>query len=212
MLSINLIQRHFQANHLDSLLDALSANGLELPLPLRIRLGQANASAVAMALRRVIELTYGPTGLSRELTAHLLKDQQPDGSYSQDPLATAAVVSAFGRLLMEQPGTAGEPVHAAYDRALAALASMQGEDGLFRSPTLGVDRTRQERALCSAFILFLLAEDQDFRHAVRFADLLNWFEQNQDDLEADTNRLWLMARTDTSSRPRPSSNLAAIAA
>src|SRR5689334_21136730 len=119
MLSVNLIQRHFQAQRLDSLLDALSANGLELPLPLRIRLGQVNASAVAMALRRVIELTYGPTGLSRDLANHLVKAQQPDGSYGQDPLATAAAAGALGRLIAEQPGAAGDDVRAARERALA---------------------------------------------------------------------------------------------
>lgn len=212
MLSVNLIQRHFHANRLDSLLDALSANGLELPLPLLIRLGQVNASAVAMALRRVVELTYGPTGLSRELAGHLLKAQQPDGSYGRDPLATATVVSALGRLFTEQPGAAGDDARDARDRALAALASLQGEDGLFRSSELGVDRTQQERAQCSAFILFLLAGDEEFRHTVRFADLLNWFEQRRDDLEDDTRRLWLLARADRGEKPRPNPNLAAIAA
>jgi hypothetical protein len=185
---------------------------LELPLPLRIRLGQVPAAAVAMALRRVIDLTYGPTGLSRDLVSHLLKAQQPDGSYGYDPLATAAVASALGRLIAEQSAAAGEEARTARERALAPLAAMQGEAGLFRGSDLGVDRTEQERAQCTAFILFLLAGDEGFQQAVRFADLLNWFEQRQDSLEDETRRLWLMARADSRQQLTTSANLTAIAA
>lgn len=193
MISVNLIQRHFQAGHLDQLLDGLSLGGLNLPLPLRVRLSQNPACALALGLRRLVELSYGPTDPGREMMARLLGCQDADGSFGSDPLVTACAAAALGRVEAEHGRWADEPVAPARERALAALAAMQGDDGLF---SYSDDRTGQQRALVNAFILFLLAYDGPFRSAVRLAEIMDWFEQHQDQLEPGTESYWLMARLD----------------
>jgi hypothetical protein len=193
MLSLNVIERQFHAGRFDALLQALAANGLPLPLPLRIRLSDSPVPALALALRRVIELTYGPTPLSRRMLQALLQAQQPDGSFDADPLATACAAAALGRVLADQRGTADTEVVEARHRALASLAQHQQPDGLFAGPS---DRTTQDRAMTSAFILSLLAGDAEFRAAVRLADLLDWFEEHSRRLDRDTEQLWQLARLD----------------
>jgi hypothetical protein len=197
MITANLIQRHYQAGHLDQLLVAVSG-GLNLPLSLRIRLSQSPACALALGLRRLAELTYGPTDLGREMIDELLGCQDADGSFASDPLATACAAAALVRLGGERDQWADGRIEPACERALAALAAMQGDDGLLAYPT---DRTWQQRALVNAFILFLLAHDAAFRAAMRLAELMDWFEQCQDRLEPATESYWLMARLDALGAP-----------
>ena len=80
MLSVNLINRLFQTGQYGRLLDRLVHNGLDVPLPLRIRLERSSASAIALGLRRLVQLTWLPTGLSTRMFDHLLTAQQADGT------------------------------------------------------------------------------------------------------------------------------------
>ncbi len=86
---------------------------------------------------------------------------------------------------------------------------MQDQDGLFNAPA---DRTEQDRALTAAFILLLLVRDDEFRQSVRSAELFDWFEQHQDQLEPQTRRLWTMASLGNPMQPPPSPALTALAA
>lgn len=195
MLSVSLLQRYFDAGQFDRMVKGLVANGSPLPLPLQARLSHA-APATAMALRRLVELTYGSTGLSRQMTTVLLALQRPGGSFAgddeADPIATAAVAAALGAVLREHGED--ERVRSAYERAVLALAGMQDGRGLFAGPA---DRSLQDRALTSAFALSLLADDEGFRASVRFADLESWFESNQRRLEPSTAGLYRLARVRT---------------
>jgi hypothetical protein len=213
MITAHQIQRYFHARHFEPLLRGVSPIGLELPMPLRLRLAGQPAAVIALALRRVLEITYGPTALSRELTEALLQMQNDDGSFgaagyaatgedprgsttaaqpSGDPLATAAAIAAFTSLLREHASAHPEAA-LARERAIAALAATQAEDGLFQYP---LDRTVEDRALAAAFMLALLASDDDVRSAVRYADLMNWFEERDAALGEPTARLWRMACVD----------------
>lgn len=198
MLNLHAIERHFHLSRFDQLADAVAANGLGLSLPLRVRLSASTTAAIALGLKRVTELTYGPTTLGREMTRSLLDAQQPDGSFEGDPLATAAALAALNLLQHDQPGGYGPQTTLARDHALAALAAMQDDEALFRdraafAGATPLDRTEQDRALTTAFILFLLGRDQDFRAAVRFADLLDWFDLHAHNLDEDTRQLFAIA-------------------
>jgi hypothetical protein len=211
MLSVHLIDRYFRSGRNEQLLAGVLANGLEAPLPLRARLGQSRAAAVALGLRRVLELTYGPTALSLDMMQALLADQGEDGSFDGDPVVTAAAVAALGRLLEQQSAPWQSPVGdtqdltSARDRALAALAGMQatsmtGSDDecpAFRGTD---DRHCRDVSQTAAFILVLLANDAAFRAAVRFADLMSWFDEHRESLDTDTQRLWRLARAGLSRR------------
>ena len=208
MLSVHLIDRLFRAGLYDQLLQGLSDNGMDLPLPLRVRLSQSTVSPLALGLRRVVELTYGPTPLCEQMVARLLEAQDESGSFQGDPLATALAAGALTRLIQEHECLAGHDngsvvdpnLPAARDRALAALAGMQDSDGLFAFRS---DRTWQDRALVGAFICWQLGGDDAFRSAVRFADLLDWFEQHRDALEKQTHQVWRLARAEMGAAPAP---------
>lgn len=210
MISVNRIEKLFHGRQFEQLLTNIAANGMELPLPLQIRLAQTPAAPVGLGLRRLAELTYGPTGLSREMAGYLVVLQREDGSFGGDPLATAAAIAAMSKLLGDRNHrAAAEMLEAPRERALAALANMQAADGLFIAPA---DRTDQDRALTAAFILSLLARDDEFRQSVRSADLFDWFEQHQDDLDPQSARVWSLARMGAPAPAPVSPAVAAIAA
>ncbi len=214
MLSITLIQKLFDAHDHCRMVGCLSENGMTLPLTLRARLSHATG-AIGLGLRRLVELTYGPTSLSVDMTQALLSQQHADGSFQgdcdRDPLATAAAAAAIAAVIRESPAQA-QPDTAlpdALDRALASLASMQDDAGLFRHED---DRTEQDRALTSAFILFLLARISAFRAAARFAELMTWFDERADRLVPDTLELYHMASLDDPAHYPASPAMDAIAA
>lgn len=219
MLNVYQIERHFRGGNFDPLLRGVAPIGLDLPLPLQVRLSSQRAAVIALALRRVIEVTYGPTALSRELTAALLDRQNGDGSFGDgakdgglavgDPLATAAAVAGLTALGREHSNTPNPEAALARERAIAALAHFQVDSGLF---ACGADRTDDDRALATAFILTLLAGDEDFRHAVRYADLMTWFDEHADQLDGGVGRLWQFARIESPVVSMHEGAVAAIAA
>lgn len=209
MLSVHHIERHFRHQHWEPLLRGVSPCVTDLPLPLHVRLSQQPAAVIALALRRVVELTYGPTTLSADLTDALLAHRRPDGSFDGDPLATAAAADALARLIAEHLGAASRLADA-HHRAVDSLAAMQDGDGLFAAHD---DRTTQDRAMSSAFILSLLAGHEPFRQSVRFGELLGWFADRDDALPAEVRPLWMLAQIEAPAAHRnPTAALAAIAA
>jgi len=214
MLSATHIQKFYDNQDHSRLIDSLAQNGAALPLALQARLTQHTA-AIGLGLRRLSELIYGPTSLSRDMAHDLLEAQAPTGAFpglaEQDPLTTAAAASGIASTLGEYPDSVDpdDPMAEALDHALHALVGMQGPDGLFIHSD---DRTEQDRALTSAFILFLLARLPRFRELTRFADLMTWFEEHADRLEPDTAELFQMARLDDPARQPESPALIAIAA
>lgn len=198
MLSVNLLERHFESRRFDRILDGVADNGLNLPLPLRIRLSQSPVSSAALGLSRLVELTYGPTPLSRAMTRFLMESQEPDGSFGFDPLTTATVVAALGKLIQDHPASVDDSTRTAHEHAIAALAAMQDESGLFAGHD---DRSDEDRALVSAFILLILRQDDLFRSSIRLADLLDWFEDREGRLDPATAQLWRMTSLTVGDQP-----------
>ena len=199
MLSIHAIDRCLDTNDYDRLLRDLDRNGLVMPLPLRVQLAESPVGAKGLGLRRLIELTFGPTALSRQLIDSLIRAQSPTGAAldaADRPscLLTAALAAGLGRVLRDHEGRYGElldDVRAAYGRALACLASMQDSDGLFSGPQ---DRDKRDRLLASAFIAYLLLDSPDFAATCRGHALLSVLEEHLDDCGSDTQALIHMAR------------------
>ncbi|MEM1355946.1 MAG: hypothetical protein AAGC44_09570 [Planctomycetota bacterium] len=199
MLSIQTIDRTLEAGDHDRLLRDLGRNGLVLPLPLRSQLAQNRAGAVALGLRRIIELTYRPTFLTRQLLGELLSDQAPDGSWldaEDQPSAviTAAAVAALGRCLRDHQGLHNEQslaIQGAYKQGLSALSLLQRSDASFAGSW---DRTREDRLLTTSFIAYLLVDDPDFASSCRGHELLSLLENELDRAERTTAELIEMAR------------------
>jgi hypothetical protein len=199
MLSIQLIDKTLQAQDHDRLLRELCRNGLVMPLPLRVRMGGSPIGAAALGLRRLVELTYGPTALSRELTGLLVHAVQPglgvlDAEGRPCPVLTAAVAAGLGRLVRDHGPLLGEslgPAESAHHHAIEALERMQDPDGLLAGPA---DRSASDRLLVSAFIAYLLLDDPAFAARCRRHALLTALEETLDKADAATADLIEMAR------------------
>lgn len=199
MLSIQLIDKTLQQGDHDRLLRELARNGLVMPLPLRVRLGGSGIGATAMGLRRLVELTYGPTALGRELAERLIAAVVPGTGVLNDegqpcPVLTAAAAAGLGRLLRDHGHLMGEdhpPTQQAHREAIDALARMQAADGLFAGP---VDRTAEDRLLVSAFIAYLLLDDHAFASRCQRHALLTALEEQRDRAAPATAELIEMAR------------------
>jgi len=163
-------------------------------LALQVRLGQSTEAVVALALHRLAQLSYGPSMAGLKMVHFLIESQDAAGTLDGDPLATAALIAAFSgwRGAGGLNSAESQSITQSRSRAMAGLAALQADDGLF---VYGADRTTEDRALVSAFVLYLLADDQGFRQSVRFADLSRWFEQRHESLDADTLELWQLSRT-----------------
>ena len=199
MLSIHAIDRTLETKDYDRLLRDLGRNGLVMPLPLRVQLAESSVGAKGLGLRRLVELTFGPTALSKQLIAGLIRAQSPEGAALDAAgrpscLLTAALAAGLGRVLRDHAGRNVElhgEVRAAYDRALACLASMQRDDGLFDGPQ---DREQKDRQLTSAFIAYLLLDSPGFASTCRGYALLSVLEEGLEASSADVQQLVEMAR------------------
>lgn len=199
MISISAIDRALENRDYDRLLQSLSRNGLVMPLPLRVQLAESAVGARGLGLRRLVELTYGPTALTRQITRALIHAQQPNGALADaagrsSALLTAAFAAGLGRVLRDHAGLLGEehePIRSAYEHALATLASMQDDAGLFAGPQ---DRNLRDRLLTSAFIAYLLIDAPQFAARCQGHTLLTTLEDHLDHCPRDTAELIDMAR------------------
>lgn len=199
MLSIHAIDRTLEAKEYDRLLSDLGRNGLVMPLPLRVQLAESASGAKGLGLRRLIELTYGPTAQTRQLIQSLIRSQSPTGAVLDAAgrpscLLTAAFAAGLGRALRDHGDRLGDDrdeIQAAYDRALVCLGSMQDDAGLFATPQ---DRDLQDRLLTSAFMAYLLLDAPNFASACQGHALLSALEDHLDEVGPDTEQLINMAR------------------
>lgn len=189
MLNTEMIENHIANERVDDLLAAVVDNGMPLPLPLQVKLGRT--SSVALALRSLIDISGEMSPLVGDMAEILLFVQEEGGSFSNDPLATATAAAALDRVTKHRTARSHDPIEQAHDRAIAALSSFQRHDALFEC---AADRTLEDRELTSAFVLYLLADDERFRATNRFAELMGWFEQRYHKLDSATHDLWEMAR------------------
>jgi hypothetical protein len=195
MLSLHLIERHYRQQRLEQLFDELLGEARAAGLPLKLRLLQSPATLVSLALRRLAELTFGPSDLSREMLDLLLAAQESDGSFDHDPLATAAAAAAFAAMDQQWHAHLSQTAAAARERAVAALADMQADDSLFHH---SADRATAQRQLVAAAILWLLAGDPLAAAVIRHSDLCTYFEERLDDLPAEVRALATPALRPTS--------------
>ncbi|MEM9110107.1 MAG: hypothetical protein AAGC72_08785 [Planctomycetota bacterium] len=199
MLSINTIDRALESRDYDRLLRDLAKNGLVMPLPLRVQLAESSAGARGLGLRRLVELTFGPTALSKQLSESLLRLQSPEGAILDAAgrpscLLTAAFAAGLGRVLRDHGDRLGDrlaEIQSSCDRSLGRLAAMQREDALFAGPE---DRDEQDRLLTSAFIGYLLVDAPGFAAVCRGHELLSALEDRLEIATPDTTQLINMAR------------------
>jgi hypothetical protein len=170
MISRIQIQRMIQTGAWTRLVERILANGRCRSLPARRRLSEDDSAAVAglgLALQRLCEITYGPSGQSAGLAERLVRLQREDGLFAAGPTSSpAATAVAIAALLAwrEQRSAAGIGPDHALDRAIAVgLAALA--DALKRPGRKRPDRVDVE------VVLWQLGRHDAFRQAVPLADL-----------------------------------------
>ena len=207
MISVSLIERSLDSKDHDRLVRELSDNGLNLPLSLRMTLADSESAVSGLSLRRLVDLTYGPTLLSKRLDEMLFAAQDDEGRFlgsdqsESDPLVLAAALSGLAHQQAEHLASQNDQrLCSALEKGFAALALQQDCDGLFTSPR---DRTLNDRALTTAFVVRLLGANANFRSAIRIFDLRDWFETNDHRLDRQSRDFWELASISLLDLPEP---------
>jgi hypothetical protein len=186
MLSLPQIQRHLLSGEHDQLLHDLSRNGTLLPLPIRIQLAGSASACRALALRRVAELTHGPTLVSRIILDRLISAEAERGHDGDSVVALAAQLAGLARALALEtvdPDEA-EAVHLRMGELAFRLSAMQGSDGLLGGSE---DQRDADRVRNSAFAVYLLAPVHEAASGLDLAALLTALEERRplDDSSAE---------------------------
>jgi hypothetical protein len=176
MTTVRQIERLWNSRSYERICRDLLANRPESSLRLEIELSP-RAAAAAIALIRLDELNQSHAPLCSQLIKSLISYQLPDGSW-EDPMTTALCLRA---LLL------GQGAGFAIERALLYFAHLQKAEGIWPNVPL---RRMPADPYVSAFILYQLGPSTPFRSAVRFLDALQWFEQNEPNLDPESRRLW----------------------
>lgn len=190
-----------------ALLRALAANDAPIcPPQILNALGRSPSAGLALGLRRLAQLSRIVSEQSIELAQALLRRQQPDGSFEADPLPTAAALAAWHAIDDEPwawPDELHEQIEHARQRAYRWLAAQQHDSGPFlTSPT---DRPApvdfRGRALASAWILMLLADDESFHRHIDANALETWLTSHNNLLDHHGQMTLAVARTANATGP-----------
>jgi hypothetical protein len=176
MTTVRQLERLWNAGSQQILLRELLAGRPEGALRLYTDLNTPVAVA-ALILIRLDELAQSHVPLYSRLLKMILAAEEGDGGWG-DPLTTALCLRAL---------LAGKGEGVIIDRGFEYLAQSQRSEGLWPQVPL---RRMPGEPFVSAFILLQLGADERFRAAVRFGDALRWFEDNLQQLDPDTRRLW----------------------
>lgn len=180
MITVRQIERLWNAKAYDRLLEQLILPRAEASGQLLSQLTGPLAAA-GMAVIRLDELSQPFVDLYGELIRTILKSQRPEGGWG-DVITTAVCL----RALMCGNGN-GEAI----DRGLVFLAGLQKPEGIW--PNIPARRMPVD-PFASAFVLARLGDMPAFRQAVDMGQAMEWFEENEIALDAQTRRLWSHAK------------------
>lgn len=176
MITVRHIEKFWKSRTWGKLVPELLANRPEGSARLETELHSLVAAA-GLAMIRMDELQQSHTPLFGKLLRTVLCSQDPDGGW-RDPATTAVCLRAL---------RIGDGHGLAIDRGIQYLANMQKDEGAW--PRVPIRRTDAD-GFVSAYVLFMLADDEQFRECVRFDDAVAWFERHHAALDDDARRLW----------------------
>jgi hypothetical protein len=176
MITIRQIERLWTNKAYERLFRELLSARPEASLRLEMELGRSIPTA-ALAMIRLEELSQSFVQIYGQFLRTILNDQHSDGGWGE-PMTTALCLRA---LLCDR----GHGL--AIERGLQYLANLQKADGIW--PNVPIRRMPAD-PFASAFILFELGDNPQFRNAVRFFQALSWFESNEGSLDAEARKLW----------------------
>ncbi|HEX4054928.1 MAG TPA: hypothetical protein VHX86_11740 [Tepidisphaeraceae bacterium] len=180
MLTVRYIERLWGARKYDRLLQELMSPRVEASAAGELAL-TPTACAAALALVRLDELHQPHAAICSRLIRTLVSLQESDGGWGD--VATTALCL---RALSLQNGH-GQAI----DRGMDYLAMLQQPTGIW--PKIPI-RRMPEDALVSAFAMFQLADNDQFRTAVDFDAACVWFDAHRWTLEPAAQLLWDHAR------------------
>ena len=181
MVTVRQMEREWEGRKYEKLLACLTAARPEANFAFDPAAGRA-IPAAAVALVRLDELNQSHVPLYGRLVRALLAAQGANDGGWGDPAVTALCL----RALM---GSRGNGL--AIERGLDYLAALQKDDGLWPA---GPIRRMAADTTTTAFVLYQLGDKAVFRDAVRFDNVVEWFEARGKKLDPDTREWWSLAR------------------
>ena len=180
MITVRQIERQWEARAYHRLFCDLMAARPEGVM--RLGLDTAGAlPAAAIAVIRLDELAQPNVKLYSTLVRAILLAQEGDGGWG-DLITTALCLRAL---------LCGEGNGVAIDRGMTWLAGLQKAEGIW--PNIPIRRMAAD-SYVSALVLYQLGEHARFRQAIRLADAVHWFADNELRLDEETRNLWNRAR------------------
>jgi hypothetical protein len=187
MITVRHIERLWSNKTWGKLIRELLCSRPENSLRLESELHSLVAAA-AMAMIRLDELNQTHAPLFSKLLKTLIVSQEADGGW-RDAATTAICL----RALMIDRGQG-----MVIDGGLKYLASLQQPEGGW--PKVPIRRMPAD-GFTSALVLFHLTGSPAFSTAVRLEDAIEWFHRHADEMDAETSRLWSLARLRCRSTP-----------
>ncbi len=189
MVTVRQIERLWTAKRYGQLVRELMGQRPEARFGLRFDDG-LTAAAAAFILIRLDELNQPFVPLYSRLTRTLLAMQESDGGWGDAPL-TALCLRAL---------LCGRGHGVAVDRGIAYLANLQKDDGLW--PRVPIRRMEADPDT-TAFILYQLGDQPQFRSVIRLDQAIAWFHKHEDRLDTDTRHRWQHAGLRCRARSAP---------
>jgi hypothetical protein len=180
MLTVNHMERLWDARKYDRLLAELISPRIEAPAAAELKALACPASA-AFALIRLEELNKSHAPLAGKLIRAILAAQECDGGWG-DVMTTALCLRALA--LSNGHGEA-------INRGMARLANLQQDGGIWPNTPI---RRMPADAMATAMVILQLGDNQAFRNSVRFDEAVRWFEEHPFEVEPAAKKLWSYAR------------------
>jgi hypothetical protein len=180
MLTVRHIEKLWDARKYQQVLSELIAPRVEQVAGEELKQAPA-AAATALALVRLDELHQAHAPLCSRLVRALVESQDADGGWGD-----VAVTALCVRALSLQNGSG-----LAIERGIAYLAALQQPGGIWPRVPL---RRMPADTLVSAFVLFQLADNDEFRQAVDIEAAFEWFESHHLTLDFASKAIWDHAR------------------
>ena len=186
MINPRTLERQFRNKNHKQQLTALIKNGLSIPNLIHNNLLQQPAAINALALRRLCQISYIPDPAITRMLDDIITISI-NSTYENKPLAAACVVSAIQAIEKYFPNLIKENHKNCVNKHLRTLS-----DYFSNTPQVSTP----DQSATSAFILYLLAADANFRNSIDLHAHIRSYQNSNTQYDPQTQTLYRHAMVD----------------
>ncbi len=186
MINPRTLERQFRNKNHKQQLTALIKNGLNIPNLIHNNILQQPAAINALALRRLCQITYLPDPAITRMLDDIIT-ASINSSYEEKPLAAACIASAIQAIEKYFPNLITQNHKNCVFKHLQTLSQYFA---------ISPQNYTQDQKATSAFILYLLAGDANFRNSIDLQSHIQSYQNNTTQYDAQTQTLYRHAMVD----------------